>query len=124
MNNIPRSEHPHPDKKRADWINLNGEWEFEIDNARIGVYKDYNERTSLDGKITVPFCPESVLSGIGNTEFMNAVWYRRDFEIPEAWAGKRVILHIGACDYKTAVYINGKKAGTHNGGYTLLFHSI
>ena len=109
MNNIPRSEHPRPDRKRADWLCLNGEWDFEIDNARIGVYKDYNERTSLDGKITVPFCPESALSGIGNTEFMNAVWYRRAFDIPEAWVGKRVILHIGACDYKTTVYVNGKK---------------
>jgi len=124
MNNIPRSEHPRPDRKRADWLCLNGEWEFEIDNARVGVYKDYNERTALDGKITVPFCPESVLSGIGNTEFMNAVWYRRDFEVPEKWAGKRIILHIDACDYESTVYINGKRVGAHKGGYTPILFDI
>jgi beta-galactosidase/beta-glucuronidase len=118
MNNIPRREHPRPDRKRESWLSLNGKWEFEIDNARIGVYKDYNERTSLDGEITVPFCPESVLSGVGNTDFMNAVWYRRGFDVPTEWGGKRIILHIDACDYKTTVYVNGKKAGTHRGGYT------
>ena len=118
MNNIPRSEHPRPDRKRKDWINLNGEWDFEIDNAKVGIYKDYNERKSLSGKITVPFCPESTLSGIGNTDFMNAVWYCRNFEIPAEWAGKRILLHIDACDYKTTVFVNGQRAGTHKGGYT------
>ena len=118
MNNIPRSEHPRPDRKRKDWLCLNGEWDFEIDNARIGIYKDYNERKSLSGKITVPFCPESSLSGVGNTDFMNAVWYCRGFEIPAEWAEKHIILHIDACDYKTSVYVNGKRAGTHKGGYT------
>lgn len=118
MNNIPRSEHPRPDRKRKDWLCLNGEWDFEIDNARIGIYKDYNERTSLAGKITVPFCPESALSGVGNTDFMNAVWYCRTFEIPSEWAEKHIILHIDACDYKTSVYVNGKRVGTHKGGYT------
>ncbi len=115
---IPRSEHPRPDRKREDWINLNGEWDFEIDNAGCGIYKGFEKRESLDSKITVPFSPESVLSGVGNTDFMNAVWYKRDIEIPREWAGKRVILHIDACDYETTVFVNAKKVGTHKGGYT------
>ncbi|MBQ8862854.1 MAG: beta-galactosidase [Clostridia bacterium] len=116
--NIPRSEHPRPDRMRKDWLCLNGKWGFEIDNAKIGAYKNYYERASLEGEITVPFCPESKLSGVQHTDFMNAVWYRRDFSVPAEWAGKRVIFHVDACDYKTTVYINGKKAGTHSGGYT------
>ena len=79
MNFIPRNEHPRPDRMRADWLCLNGEWDFEIDNALVGVFKEFYNRDSLDGKITVPFCPESKLSGIANTDFMNSVWYKRSF---------------------------------------------
>ncbi len=118
MNNIPRSEHPRPDRKRSSWLCLNGTWSFEIDNSRVGIYKNYYERTSLDGEITVPFCPESALSGVGNTDFMNTVWYCRGFEVPTEWTDKRVILHIDACDYETTVFVNGKRAGKHRGGYT------
>ena len=82
MNNIPRCEHPRPDRHRDAWINLNGEWDFEIDNAKVGLEKKFQKRDSLDGKITVPFSAESVLSGVGNTDFMNAVWYRRNIDIP------------------------------------------
>ena len=117
MSNIPRCEHPRPDRKRDAWINLNGEWDFEIDNALVGLEKKFYERDSLDMKITVPFSAESVLSGIGHTDFMNAVWYRRDLDIPSEWRGKRVILHIDACDHTTTVFVNGKKIGTHKGGY-------
>ena len=118
MNLIPRCEHPRPDRQRAEWLSLNGEWDFEIDNAIVGEAKKFYERESLDGKITVPFCPESKLSGVGHTDFMNAVWYRRNIEIPKEWCGKRVILHVDACDYDTTVYVNAKKIGTHKGGYT------
>ncbi len=117
MINIPRCEHPRPDRKRAAWLNLNGTWEFEVDNAKSGIFKKHYERKKLDKEITVPFSPESILSGIGETDFMNAVWYRRDIEIPAEWWGKRVILHIDACDYATTVFVNGTKIGTHNGGY-------
>ena len=117
MCNIPRCEHPRPDRKRDAWINLNGTWDFEIDQAKSGMFKEFQKRDSLDGKITVPFSPESVLSGIGHTDFINAVWYRRDIDIPESWKDKRVIFHIDACDYATTVYVNGKKVGDHRGGY-------
>ena len=60
---IPRSEYPRPQLERADWINLNGEWEFEIDRGVSGIARNLFEKAHLDGKITVPFCPESKLSG-------------------------------------------------------------
>ncbi len=115
---IPRNEHPRPDKKRSDWLCLNGIWDFEIDNAKTGIYKNYPARDSLSGKILVPFCPESVLSGVGETDFINAVWYRRNFDIPQSMKGKNILLHIDACDYRTEVFINGKSVGRHSGGYT------
>ena len=118
MSMIPRNEHPRPDRKRESILNLNGTWDFEIDNTRSGIEKGFASRSSLDGKITVPFCPESRLSGVAHTDFMNAVWYRRDVDIPAEWKGKRIILHIDACDYFTTVFVNGKKVGSHKGGYT------
>lgn len=119
MKPIPRPEHPRPDRKRDTWLCLNGTWEFEIDNAKVGVYKKYYERSSLDSEITLPFCPESTLSGIANTDFMYSVWYRRNIDIPSEWSGKRILLHIDACDFLTTVYVNGKQVGLpHSGGYT------
>ena len=113
-----RLEHPRPDAVRDSYVSLNGAWDFEIDNDLVGIDKRYMDRMSLDGKITVPFCPESKLSGVENTDCMKAVWYRRDLSIPREWNGKRILLHIGACDYETHVYVNGKKVGSHKGGYT------
>ena len=125
MSNIPRCEHPRPDRLRQDWLNLNGVWDFEIDNAKVGMEKKFYGRDSLAQKINVPFSPETVLSGIGHTDFMNAVWYRRNVEIPAEWAGKRVILHIDACDHTTRVFVNGKSVGEpHKGGYTSFSYDI
>lgn len=121
---IPRSEHPRPDLRRDEWINLNGKWDFEIDNEKLGVQNKFYERESLNGEITVPFCPESKLSCVEHKDFMNAVWYRRNINIPADWQGKRVILHIGACDYATIVYINGEEIGKHCGGYTAFSFDI
>ena len=117
-NSIPRSEYPRPSLVRDEWICLNGEWDFEIDQARSGRERNYATSYGFSSKITVPFCPESKLSGIGNVDFMNCVWYKRSVEIPERFSSKRVILHIGASDWETTVYVNGKTAATHRGGYT------
>ena len=114
---IPRPEYPRPQFAREDWINLNGVWEFEIDSGDSG--RERGLITSpLGGQITVPFCPESRLSGIAHTDFMAAVWYRRVFEVPADWAGSRTILHFGAVDYDTEGWVNGVSAGKHRGGYT------
>ena len=86
MMNIPRPEHPRPDFLRNDWINLNGEWEFHEDYSRSGrARKLYHADAALDQKITVPFCRESVLSGLGHTDFCECVWYRRALTLPEGW---------------------------------------
>ena len=115
---MPRCEYPRPNLVREGWLCLNGEWEFKIDNSRSGKDLDFKGSYPFESKITVPFCPESSLSGIGNTDYMNCVWYRRAITVPEEFAGKRVILHFGACDWETNVYVNGKKVATHMGGYT------
>lgn len=124
-NIIPRCEHPRPDRKRELWLSLNGTWDFEIDNAKVGMEKEFYLRDALEGKIIVPFSPESVLSGVGHTDFMHAVWYRKNIEIPKEWAGKRVMLHIDACDHTTTVFVNGKQVGdSHRGGYTSFSYDI
>ena len=114
--NIPRPEHPNPQFERANWENLNGKWEFEIDRPATGKDKKFYEREKLDGEIIVPFCPESTLSGVGDVDFMYSVWYKREIDIKSK--EDLVILHIGACDYLTTVYINGKEVGIHKGGYS------
>lgn len=114
---IPRPEYPQPQFERTNWVNLNGEWQFEIDHGKSGRERKFYERESLSEKITVPFCPESELSGIGYKDFMPAVWYRKVVEIPEEKLGGRVFLHFGAVDYEAFVYVNGKLVGTHKGGY-------
>lgn len=113
--NIPRPEHPNPQFEREDWINLNGQWEFEIDHGVSGIDRGFYERTSLDSKILVPFCPESELSGINNKDFMNCVWYLKKVKIKKT--SKNVILHFGAVDYESYIYINGKQAYHNIGGY-------
>ena len=116
--NIPRSEHPKPQFQRSNWINLNGEWDFCIDNGRSGTArKFYEDFSAFDKKITVPFCVESELSGIGHKDFMYGVWYKRTIEISAENAEKRTVLHFGAADYKTTVFINSKEVGSHKGGY-------
>jgi beta-galactosidase/beta-glucuronidase len=116
--NIPRPEFPNPQFQRQSWINLNGKWKFQIDNTESGYDKKFYENGSkFSSEINVPFCPESVLSGIGYKDFMSAVWYSREFEIPDRFMGMRTLIHFGAVDYKATVFINGKEVGTHNGGY-------
>jgi beta-galactosidase/beta-glucuronidase len=116
---IPRPEYPRPQLVRADWMNLNGEWGFEIDQSVSGEARGLSFDKPLTSKILVPFCPESDLSGVGEKDFMASVWYRREVTLPEAWqqTHKRILLHIGACDYETTVWVNGEKAGKHLGGY-------
>jgi len=114
---IPRSEYPRPQFVRSDWLCLNGQWQFEIDNGDTGLQRGLKDKAKLDTEITVPFCPESPLSGIGDEDFMMAVWYRREVEIPKDWKGRNVLLHFQACDYDTTVWVNGEEVGRHRGGW-------
>ncbi len=117
MPDIPRSEYPRPQFVRDDWLCLNGEWGFEIDQGDSGIHRGLPER-ELSDAITVPFCPESELSGIGNHDYYNAVWYRRSATIPAAWAGKRTLLRFQAVDYDSTVWVNGVEVGRHRGGFS------
>ena len=112
-----RKEYPRPQLVREDWLCLNGQWEFEIDNSESGEAREFFKREKLDCEITVPYCPESELSGIGNKDYMNCVWYKKDVEIPAAWQGKRIMLHIGAIDYHAKLWVNEKYVAEHFGGY-------
>lgn len=99
-----RMEYPRPQFVRTDWMSLNGVWDFAFDEE---VY---------DQTINVPFVYEAKLSGIDKREIHDQVWYRRTFEIPENWKGKRVILHFGAVDYACQVFVNSKNVMRHVGG--------
>lgn len=116
MTLIPRAEYPRPQFVRPTWMNLNGQWQFEIDQGATGRSRGLVKK-ELSGAITVPFCPESELSGVNHKDFMAAVWYRRTFILPEDAANQRVLLHFGAVDYRCEVWINGQSVGTHEGGY-------
>jgi len=114
---IPRPEHPRPQLVRPDWLSLNGEWQFEIDRGNSGIDRGLLER-ELETRITVPFAPESTASGIGDVDFLHAVWYRRTVRIPEEWTNKRVLLHFGAVDHDATVWANGVEVARHRGGFT------
>ncbi len=113
-----RNEYPRPQLVRKYWQCLNGKWGFYIDNGRSGLDRRYERNGSFPLEINVPYCPESELSGVHNTDFMNAVWYKKTFEIPKEWSNKRIILHFGAVDFFSVVYVNNVRVGEHAGGYT------
>lgn len=118
---IPRPEYPRPSAARAMWLNLNGTWQFEIDQGDSGMERGLVER-ELSGTITVPFAPESIRSGIGNVDFLECVWYRRQVHVPEQWGNLdsdvHIIVHFEAVDYETQVWANGIPVARHRGGFT------
>ncbi len=104
-------EYPRPQMVRDQWMNLNGLWEYAITPAEA-------EPDKMDGNILVPFAVESALSGVGRAVGENeALWYEREFIVPEEWAGQRVLLNFGAVDWKAEVYVDGAFVGEHTGGY-------
>jgi len=113
---IPRPEYPRPQFERTEWVNLNGQWSYIFDFGKSGKERGFQESTGFNDKITVPFCPESKLSGVEHRDFINAMWYQRSIVIPEKWTGKNIILHFGAVDFKTEVFIDGQSIGLHWGG--------
>ena len=115
---IPLPEYPRPQLARERWLNLNGNWEYmggkelpsPVDAATPPAF------TKKAENIRVPFPPESELSGIARKDDTN-LWYRRTFTVPGDWKGDRVMLNFGAVDRVASVFVNGKKAGAHTGGY-------
>ncbi len=115
----PRAEYPQPQFQRADWLTLNGEWQFEFDDTNAGIDENWGSSSrAFARKITVPFAFETRLSGIGDTSFHPWVWYRRTFTAPDGWKGRRVLLRFGAVDYHATVWVNGARVGEHEGGHT------
>ena len=116
MLTIPRPEHPRAQFERSDWVNLNGTWSCVLDNTDSGLEKGYPGSQGFDDPITVPFCPESTLSGLGHTGFILGIWYHRTMTVPAEWNGAGVVLHFGGVDYETTVFIDGKPVARHWGG--------
>ena len=110
--------YPRPLCRRKSFIDLNGEWDFYLEDYDVGEklprYKSFPKNHL---KINVPFCYQSELSGINISTRYDTVWYHRQVKF-NCKDNQRVILHIGACDYKTSVYVNSILVGTHLGGYT------
>lgn len=111
-----RNEYPRPQFERDEWICLNGEWEYRFDFSKSGEEQNWKNAGAFEGKINVPFCPESKLSGVGFTDFIEMMWYRRTLDIPAGWNGKKILLHFGGVDYRCVVYLDGQEAGCHTGG--------
>lgn len=114
-----RMEYPRPQYVRQAWVNLNGEWSFEFDDANKGSQQRWElGRHKFTRVIQVPFAYQSQLSGMADPDFHDIVWYSRPLEIPKEFANKRVILHFGAVDYEATVWVNGHQVAYHEGGHT------
>jgi len=123
--NLPRPEYPRPQFRRPEWTNLNGEWAFAFDDEDAGLARGWHRvpaqdlrsgDSPFDWRITVPFCYQSELSGIGDPSFHDVVWYARTFA--PSPGGERLLLHFGAVDYRAAVWVNGTQVAEHEGGHT------
>jgi hypothetical protein len=107
--------YPRPQLERAEWWSLNGPWDFALDAEA-----SWNQpnQVAWNATITVPFSPETSASGIGDTGFYRACWYRRTFSPPKLKPGERLLLHFGAVDYAATVWVNDQLVARHEGGYT------
>jgi hypothetical protein len=114
--NLPRPEYPRPILKRDRWLNLNGRWRFQSDPLDAGLNSQWFNQANFNDLIIVPFAIESQASGQHNLKPENVNWYAREFSIPESW-DDNVLLHIGACDHWTRVFVNGLEVGQHRGGF-------
>ncbi len=105
-------EYPRPQMRRANWQNLNGLWDYTITRRNASAPSNYS------GKILVPFALESALSGVADSLLPDQrLWYRRSLEVPSEWQNQRILLHFGAVDYETEVWVDNKKIGAHTGGF-------
>ena len=111
-------KHPNPAFCREAILRLDGEWQFGFDKENRGLMEKWQEEDGLPEVIQVPYVYQAPLSGIGRTEACEVVWYKRRFSVPADFQEKHIFLHFGAVDYEAMVFINGRLAGTHRGGYS------
>jgi beta-galactosidase/beta-glucuronidase len=125
---LPRPEYPRPQWRRDRWHNLNGAWGFAVDDNDTGLGARWHELDAaamesddspFDQQIVVPFAPHTPASGVADTALHRVVWYARTFDADGlAKPGERLLLHIGAADHDTTVWVNGQHVASHRGGYT------
>lgn len=114
-----RTEYPRPQLVRERWMNLNGLWSFEFDDENVGQSeKWFDNGITFSREIEVPFVFQSKESKIHEEKFHDYVWYKRKINLPKEWREEQVILHFGAVDYYTKIYVNGMYIGEHTGGHT------
>ncbi len=111
-------EYPRPQLVRDEWLNLNGLWQY----AEASAGEQPPVGKELGGRILVPYPIESALSGV--MKHVDRLWYRTTIVIPKKWNGRRILLHFGAVDWETTLYINGKMIGQHRGGYDPFSYDI
>jgi beta-galactosidase/beta-glucuronidase len=109
--------HPRPQFTRERWLSLDGPWEFTFDDADAGRTEGWHDGRALPMSIEVPFPYQSGRSGIGTQEIHEIVWYAKTIEVPPGWRDGDLLLHFGAVDYSTEVWINGRLAGRNRGGH-------
>ena len=116
----PLPEYPRPQMVRGKWLNLNGLWNYSLETV-----DSKTKPKQYAGKILVPFAVESALSGVGKTVGKDSViWYNRNFSLPANFKNNNVLMHFGAVDWRTEVFVNGKLAGSHEGGYDPFYFDI
>ena len=121
---VPRPEYPRPQFVRREWLNLNGDWEFAFDDADQGMQNGWQDGRALDRRIVVPFPYQSELSGINDKGVHEVVWYARSFDFRPEWRGQDLLLHFGAVDYRTTVWVNGQEVGHNQGGHIPFWFDI
>ena len=82
----PRAEYPRPQFERSEWVNLNGEWTYELDLVNTGFDRKLFNSEGFGDKIIVPFCPESKLSGVEHKDIITGIWYHRTIQAHKAWS--------------------------------------
>ena len=121
---LPPLEYPRPQFVRRQWLSLNGPWEFAFDDSDQGVARGWPNSREFGRRIVVPYPYQSELSTINDKSIHEVVWYARDFTVPPEWHDQDVLLHFGAVDYRTIVWVNGHEVGHNRGGHVPFWFNI